>query len=245
MSTVLIGIPAALVVNPETGLSYYRPYANIVRSVVHAGGLPVLIPADLPEDAARVLYDRVHGVLIPGGGDVNPRHYGAAPHPLTQPPDDARDALELHLARWAVEDDRALLGICRGHQIINVAFGGTLVQDIRAQLETDITHDQPNVPQGRVTLAHDVTITGDSHLARVLDTTRVRVNSLHHQSVDRHAPGLHVTAHAPDGVVEALEVPGKRFALSVQWHPEDLYPEHSPMKRLFEAFVAAARDTRF
>lgn len=237
----LIGLPTATYVSTTNGLTYYRSYARIVQAIVHAGGLPILIPVDLPDDEIREMYQRVSGILIPGGGDLDPMIYGAERHPATQEADDARDHTELVLARWAVEDDKALLGICRGHQVINVALGGTLVQDIPSELHSDIRHDTKNDPDGRVARVHDVRIQPSSRLAQILGGTLYTVNSLHHQSVDAPAPGTVITALAPDEVVEALEIPDKRFAISVQWHPEDLYLNDAAMRRLFEAFVAAAR----
>jgi putative glutamine amidotransferase len=145
------------------------------------------------------------------------------------------------VAQWAFGDDLPLLGICRGHQVLNVALGGTLVQDIPAQVGIEITHDFPeDIPRNH--LAHPVQVDPGSRLATILGTTTPMVNSMHHQSVETAAPNACVTAYAADGVVEALEFPDKHFALSVQWHPEDMYPESDEMKRLFRAFVEAARE---
>jgi putative glutamine amidotransferase len=227
---------------PDNNLHYYSAYSRIVTAIVHAGGIPVLIPTNLPSEETRALYERVDGVLLPGGGDVDPKYYGEERHPATQMPDDSRDQTELTLVRWTVDDDKALLGICRGHQVINVALGGTLIQDIPSELDTETTHDMLNAPAERVARVHEVAVQPHSRLADILETTAVKVNSLHHQSVEKPAPGVNVTATSPDGVIEALEVPGKRFAVSVQWHPEDLYIDDAAMKRLFDAFVSAARD---
>ncbi len=237
----LIGITSAEWVRPDTGWVYNRMYQPIALGVARAGGLPVLIPTRLDETSLRAIYDRLDGVLIPGGVDVDPAHYGEAPNPHLGSVDAPRDALELPLVRWAVADDLPVFGICRGHQVLNVALGGTLVQDIPSQLETPIDHNQTDdVPRGRH--AHPVEIDPTSRLAQVMGTTRAEVNSLHHQSVGQAAPGLCVTALSPDGIVEALEHPGKTFVLSVQWHPEDMATNEEAMQRLFDAFVAAARD---
>ncbi len=238
----LIGLPAAKYTRADNELYYYFIYNRIVSAVVEAGGIPVLLPTDMPEEATRALYERVDGILLPGGGDVDPRFYGEERHPATQTPDLSRDMLELNLVRWAVDDDVPLMGICRGNQVINVALGGTLVQDIPSEVETEITHDIPNRPEGRVKRAHTVEVQPESRLANILQGTEFKVNSLHHQSVEQPAPGLQVAALSSDGVVEALEVPNKRFAVSVQWHPEDMYMDDAAMKRLFEAFVDAARE---
>lgn len=235
----LIGITSADLF--QDGKWYQRAYAPNSQAVARAGGLPVLIPTGLDETTLRALYERLDAVLLPGGPDVDPAYYGAERHPLTVTIDDLRDELELTVARWAVRDDLPVFGICRGHQVLNVALGGTLVQDIPDQLESSLTHD---IPDGtpRSTRVHGVSINSDSRLATILGATHVQVNSLHHQSVEQAAPGVIVTAHSPDGVVEALEVPDRYFALSVQWHPEDLYQDDEAMLRLFTAFVQAARE---
>ncbi len=223
------------------GKIYHRAYAPNSLAIAAAGGLPVLIPTGLDEDTLRATYEAMDAVLLPGGVDVDPIHYGQERHPLTIQIDDKRDALELTIARWAVDDDAPVLGICRGHQVLNVALGGTLIQDIPSQVETELTHDLPNgLP--RSTRIHDITIDASSRLAEVLGGTHFQVNSLHHQSVEKAAPGAALTAYSPDGVVEALEVPDKSFVLSVQWHPEDLYHDDESMNRLFIAFVQAARE---
>jgi putative glutamine amidotransferase len=237
----LIGITTARIKNPSTGWEYNRAYVAIIQSVADAGGLPILIPVSVDDDVLRELYSRVDGVLLPGGGDVDPVYYHADKHPKTGEADDSRDHAEITVAQWAVADDLPVFGICRGHQVLNVALGGTLVQDIPAQIGTDVTHDFPeDRPRGAA--AHPVQIDPSSRLASILGTTSPTVNSLHHQSVETAAPGTCVTAYSPDGVVEALEMPDKNFVLSVQWHPEDMYSDSDEMKRLFRAFVEAARE---
>ncbi len=235
----LIGITTSAIV--IQGKTYNRAYAPNAQAIAAAGGLPLLIPTELDDDTLHAIYETLDAVLLPGGVDVDPVHYGQERHPLTIQIDDARDALELKVARWAVDDDTPVLGICRGHQVLNVALGGTLIQDIPSQVETELMHD---IPDGlpRSTRIHDITVDENSRLAEILGGTHFQVNSLHHQSVEKAAPGAALTAHSPDGVVEALEVPGKTFALSVQWHPEDLYHDDESMNRLFTAFVQAARE---
>ncbi len=233
----LIGITSASIV--IDGKRYNRMYAKNAEAIARAGGLPVYIPTHLDETTLRELYERLDAVLFPGGPDVDPKHYGEERHPRTIQIDHGRDELELTLARWQMEEDRPTLGICRGHQLLNVALGGTLVQDIPDEIGTPIGHDQEDsLPRSR--RAHLVEITPGSRLASILGTTQVEVNSLHHQSVERAAPGTVITALAPDGVVEAMEVPDKHFMISVQWHPEDLAGDDAAMNRLFEAFVQAA-----
>lgn len=232
----LIGITTSSFTT-EQGWEYNRAYVAMIQAVTEAGGLPVLVPISIDDEALRGIYERLDAVLLPGGGDVRPDIYGADAHPLTDNIDDARDHVEVNLTRWAVSDDLPVLGICRGHQVVNVALGGTLIQDVPSEIGTDIAH---NVTVPRDSRPHDVNIDPSSRLASILGTTSIAVNSLHHQSVGVAAPDTCVTAYSPDGVVEALEMPQKKFVLSVQWHPEDLYRDDPAMTRLFKAFVEAA-----
>lgn len=233
----LIGIVTSSYTAPTTGWQYNRGYVPMIQAVEEAGGLPVLIPVSIDDDTLRSIYERLDGVLLPGGGDVRPSLYGAEMNPLTDNLDDARDHVEINLTRWAVADDRPVFGICRGHQVVNVALGGTLIQDVPSEIGENINH---NITVPRSARAHEVQIDPSSHLASILGATTVKVNSLHHQSVAQPAPDVCVTAYSPDGVVEALEMPDKKFVLSVQWHPEDLYSDDAAMKQLFRAFVEAA-----
>jgi len=232
----LIGVTTSSFIS-DAGWEYNRAYVAIIQAVEEAGGLPVLIPISIGDEALRDIYERLDGVLLPGGGDMRPNIYGAEMNPLTDNIDDARDHIEVNLTRWAFNDDVPVLGICRGHQVVNVALGGTLIQDVPSEIGTDIAH---NVTVPRNSRPHEVSIDPDSRLANILGTTHIAVNSLHHQSVGEAAPDACITAYSPDGVVEAIEVPNKKFVLSVQWHPEDLYRDDPAMKRLFKAFVEAA-----
>jgi putative glutamine amidotransferase len=231
----LIGVTTAVYFD-QHGHKRYSGYAPIMKAIGLGGGLPVMLPCELEIETLRRLYERVDGVLLPGGGDVDPARYGAEPHPKTGYVDSVRDDLEFTVARWAVEDDRPLFCICRGHQVLNVALGGTLTQDISSQLQTEEVHwfNQP-----RTKRTHDVHIEADSRLAQILDTTMVDVNSIHHQAIDQVAESLRVIAKSPDGIVEGVEIPEHRFALSVQWHPEEL-TDDPMMLRLFQSFVSAA-----
>jgi putative glutamine amidotransferase len=237
----LIGITSSSIIVDNK--PYNRMYAPNAQAIARAGGLPVYIPTHLDDDTLHELYQTLDAVLLPGGPDVDPSYYGEERHPLTIHIDAPRDSLELTMAKWAVADDMPVLGICRGHQVLNVALGGTLVQDIPSEIHTPLQHDIPDTLP-RSTRIHEIAIDTNSRLASILGQTHLSVNSLHHQSVEKAAPGAVVTATAPDGVVEALEVPDKAFALSVQWHPEDLYQNDAAMARLFAAFVEAARERR-
>lgn len=223
----------------ERNWKFDRAYDANVIAIEQAGGLPVLVPSTLQGDTLRAIYERLDGVLLPGGGDVDPEIYHAQQHAKTILVDRQRDESEMQMTRWAVAENLPVFGICRGHQVFNVALGGTLVQDIPSSITTDLRHDiVDNEP--RSLRLHHVDIAPQSKLADVLGATRVVVNSLHHQSIEKTADGLLVTAYAPDGVIEAVEVPEHPFALTVQWHPEDMIEDDEAMRRLFRAFVEAA-----
>jgi putative glutamine amidotransferase len=208
------------------------------ESVRRAGGeVRILDYAnDRPEDVVA----SVDGILLPGGGDVLPSLYGAAQHQTFDAAEPGRDEFELELARRASAADLPLLAICRGIQVLNVARGGTLVQDIPDELGTALTH---SLREPSFAIAHDIWISEGSLLERLmsdrLESDTCPVNSRHHQSVKDVGAGLVVSATAPDGVIEAVEDPTRRFLLGVQWHPENFY-RTGEFRELFEAFVAAA-----
>lgn len=238
----LIGITAYNYIRPNTDWRYDMCYGRYAEAIERVGGLPVLIPSHASLETVQQIYQRLDGVLLPGGGDVNPDQYDAVHHEKLMGMDDLRDGMELNLTRWAVSDDRPILGICRGLQVMNVALGGTLIQDVPSLVGEELSHDL-HESKVRATIRHDVTIDAASRLAKILGSTKIGVNSIHHQSVENPAPSVKITAHAPDGVVEALEVPDKFFAVAVQWHPEDLVDsEAGRMEPLFRAFVEAARE---
>ena len=228
------GIPEGL---PESWVMNQR-YS---RAVAAAGGLPVMIPLLDDEDTLRALYDRMDALLLPGGVDLDPATYGEAPLPTCGRLDPARDRVELGFARWAIAEGKPLFGLCRGLQIVNVALGGTLYQDIAAQRSDAIKHDYfPTAGYPRDHLAHQVTVASGSRLDALVGTAPLRVNSMHHQAVKDLAPGLVPTAVAPDGLIEALEASGQQFVLGVQWHPESLIDRDHRMHRLVTGFVETA-----
>jgi putative glutamine amidotransferase len=193
---------------------------------------------DRPADVVN----EVDGILLPGGDDVLPSLYGAEPHPTFDAAEPGRDAYELELARRAGDADVPLFAICRGIQVLNVARGGTLVQDIPSELPDTIPHE---VRDTAFTIAHDVWVSEGTLLHTLLreriDGDSCPVNSRHHQAVQNVGSGLVVSATAPDGVIEAVEDPSKRFCLGVQWHPENFY-RTGEFRALFEAFVTAAQE---
>ena len=233
----------------QPGFKFQGMHTAYIEAIRETGGLPILIPLTLTQADVDELQSRLDGVLIPGGGDIDPAAYQAVPHPETKYVDPDRDRLELNMIRQAVEKRRPLFGICRGLQAFNVALGGTLYQDLPSEHPSAITHAYPwrEFPPDRI--AHSVKIEEESLLARciveglalsVAEGPMVEVNSSHHQAVKALAPGLEITARAPDGVVEALELPTHPFALAVQWHPEHLLKQPE-MRQLFERFIAAAQ----
>jgi len=228
------GIPEAL---PESWVMNQR-YSRVVAS---AGGLPVMIPLLDDEATLRALYDRLDGLLLPGGLDLDPATYGEPRRPDCGRVDPDRDRVELQFARWAIAEGKPVFGLCRGLQIVNVALGGTLYQDIAAQFSGAIKHDYfPTAGYARDHLAHEVTVSSGSRLGTLIGAVALRVNSMHHQAVKELAPGLLPTAVAPDGVVEAVESPDRPFLLGVQWHPESLVERDLRMRRLMVGFVEAA-----
>lgn len=234
---------------PMIGLTTYRSLSQqgypqfaqseaYTRALAQAGACPVMIPLGLPEAALQTLLARLDGVLFTGGGDVDPARYGNPQHPLVADVDPNRDQLEIGLLHELTRAGKPFLGICRGLQVINVALGGSLYEDLLEQRPGSLEHRfYPGWP--REHLAHAVQIEPGSRLAEILSGPTFPVNSLHHQGIQRLAAGLRPTASAPDGLVEAFELPGHSFGLAVQWHPENLQ-EHAPMRALFQAFVRAA-----
>jgi putative glutamine amidotransferase len=240
MSRPLIGITCGP--RYADGRLFYGSLPAYTESVAVAGGSPVLITPNLDEDALRSIYERLDGVLIAGGGDVDPAYYGMTADGLVRDVDRSRDFTEISVTRWAADDDKPLLGICRGCQVANVALGGTLYRDIPKEHPgyNGIDHDLwGKFP--RDYRAHTVAIAPQTRLASAIGETAPRVNSMHHQALRDVAPKLVAVANAEDGVIEGIEMPDARFFVGVQWHPEEMIENSEPMRRLFETFVSAAR----
>ena len=237
MTKPLIGLTTTRMPNPYKLPAYgiNQPY---VRAVSSAGGLPVLIPLDLPNDDLDLLFSRLDGIIFTGGADIDPQRYGNPPHPKVEGIDAARDQLEIHLAQEVTRSSLPFFGICRGCQVINVALGVTLYEHLPDQLMGALSHD--NHDKSRHILAHSVEVEAGSQLSKVLGI-RARVNSLHHQGIRRLADVLQATAQASDGLIEAFEMTGHPFGLAVQWHPEELQA-HAEMRNLFNAFVQACQE---
>ncbi len=238
MTTPVIGIPCRNALHPTRGVPMEGCLPSYLRRVAYAGGACVLIPRTADARSAEEVFNRIDGLLLPGGvEDIHPALYGQTPlDDMVFRPDEAQDALEICLIRLAVDRNRPLLAICRGIQVLGVALGGTLYQDIGRQRPASLPHHIID-RDGREAV-HRVAVGAGTTLAAVAGVLEFGVNSRHHQAVRDVGPRTRVSAVAEDGVIEAVEVEGHRFAIGVQWHPELMETEES--NRLFSAFVAAA-----
>lgn len=210
---------------------------DYVNGVARAGGSPVLIPRVPDPEALAPLLDCAHAVLLSGGGDIVSLRYGEEPHPANKYQDPIRDETEFAVIRLAMERELPILGICRGIQSLNVALGGTLIQDIPTQVKDPLLHyvyAQEPVP------VHTIAIEAQSLLADIFGMTSTSVNSWHHQAVKDLAPGFRIVARTGDGVVEAIENTVRQPILGVQWHPEDMAEQYPLARRLFDWLVAEA-----
>ena len=231
----LIGIPSRTLKSDD--IDFHAIASPYTRALKMAGGAPVLIPLRIGEETLCDIYARLDGLLFAGGVDVDPKEFGEETQPYCGAIMPERDAVELQLLRWALSDKKPMLGICRGIQMMNVAAGGSLYQDIPAQLPNTLQHaHRPGEPYSlRV---HSIEIDPRARLARAIGT-QAHVNSLHHQSLKHIAPGFHVVARAPDEIIEAIEADDDRFALGVQFHPEWLLEQDAPMVAIFQQLVEA------
>jgi putative glutamine amidotransferase len=219
---------------PMRELALGLTYPN---AVARGGGVPVVIPPFGSDESIAALLDRVDGILLAGGPDLHPSLYGQEPGPDLGPTEPALDGSEVALVRMALERRLPMLCICRGMQALNVARGGTLYQDLPSEFPGALAHRQED--PGRVP-THDVRLADRSMLATIAGTTAIRVNSFHHQAVDRLGSGLRAVAWAPDGVIEGVEDPRARFVVGVQWHAESLSESETIQADLLGAFIAAA-----
>jgi len=210
---------------------------SYIHAVMQAGGVPVLIPSMIAEDGWAALYSRVDGILFSGGGDIGLEFFPGDPHPRINEVELNRDTVEIKLIQASASDGKPFLGICRGCQVLNVALGGTLYTHIPDQLPGALDHSYPG--NKRTVLVHEVKLEEGTRIADVMGEPILKVNSLHHQGLKDIAPSLRVTGHAPDGLVEAVELPEHPFGIGVQWHPEWL-TDQEPSRNLFRKFVEAA-----
>lgn len=241
--TPVIGVTANLREDPKS--EEQRPLGHFVRAdfdyvdgVVGAGGIPMVLPPIV--EMAEKVAGRIDGLLLSGGSDLDPSYYGEEPVPELNPTVPKRDAFEMALVEHALERGIPVFGICRGLQVLNVALGGTLYQDLPSQLHPDLIAHRQQVPKWQWT--HEVEVDGNSKVAGIMETDDTRVNSYHHQAIKDLSGDLVAVAHSSDGVIEAAESPNlsERWLVGVQWHAEamrDVGPEN---RNLFRAHVVAA-----
>lgn len=241
MARPVIGIPCITLAD-----QWYGPtngnFKAYLQAVEFAGGIPLLIHLSDDQEVLRYHYQLCDGILFAGGDDLHPSSYGETAIPQLGQTDQAKDSTELRLAAWAREDRKPVFGICRGIQLLNVAFGGTLYQDLPSQFPSDYNHRDSEDRAEWTYLAHPIRFVEDSWLAQQLGSHEIAVNTLHHQAVKRLADGLRVVASAPDGVIEALEGTGEQFVAAVQCHPETLWQEADlRWRKVFAGFVDRCR----
>lgn len=233
---------SAQTTNGEVRTTYDMP-SDYVRSVRAAGGLPVLLPPG--EEHLDAVLDLVDGLVFIGGADIDPARYGEPVHPKTAGINEEHDEFELALLQRAWERDVPTLCICRGIQVLNVARGGTLFQDLPDQYPNAQMHQQREHGMQRGDIGHDVTLTsGDNPLRDIMGAETVEVNTFHHQAIRDVAPGIEVLATSPDGVIEAVHDPSRAFLLGVQWHPEGMAAQRPEELALFQELVAKAAARR-
>lgn len=232
----VIGVTSDIDLNGDTVVQ-----TRYIQAVRRAGGVPVILPVGL--EAIEEVCDRLDGVLLIGGEDVDPHLYGEEPHRQLGKVLPERDASELALLHAMLAQNKPVFGICRGYQLLNIAFGGTIYQDMYAQLSDDLMQHHQLTDLDFA--FHSIDIVDDSKLAAWAGTSEVRVNSLHHQAVKEVKAPLVVTAVAKDGVIEALESTAHRFVVGVQWHPEAMVKRDDPLSlKLFEEFILAASEEK-
>lgn len=234
MPTPLIGITASYKLpNLYKQTRYYADW------IWHVGGIPVILPYQCNTNKVAALLERLDGLLLSGGGDIDPTYFNAEPRPKLGPIVPERDSSEIAYTRYMLEQDKPILAICRGSQILNVAAGGDMYQDLASELpeaEKLIQHDQ-NAPTYHA--SHLVSIKEDTQLFEILQTTACKTNSFHHQANRKLAPNFIVSATTSDGVIEAIESKQHHYAIGVQWHPECMPFENQMSYALFRSFVSA------
>jgi putative glutamine amidotransferase len=234
----IIGITGGNAKSP-TGADIFQLGRAYLEAVHRAGGTPLMIPNNLDAIELNPILKHLDGILFSGGGDIETARFKGRPHIKVSGVSPERDQLEFVLLKKALNRHLPLLAICRGIQVLNVAFGGDLYTHIADQMAAPLKHDwYPNYPRDKH--AHNVSLTKGSLLRDIFQEMEVPVNSLHHQGISKLGEGLTGVAFAPDGLVEGVEIKGERFAIGVQWHPECL-PDDKPMQALFASFIAACQ----
>lgn len=237
MKKPIIGISGSIIIDSSGNFpGYRRSYVNedYVKSVIKNGGIPYIIPMNSDEDVVREQVANVDGLILSGGHDVTPKFYNQEPHKSLGGILPERDVFDFNLVRFAVEKNIPILGICRGFQILNVYFGGTLHQDINLKEKTFIKHNQVNFPS---MVSHSVDLMDNTKLKEMFNEDCIMVNSFHHQIIDKVAGDFVTSAISKDGVVEAIENQNYKYMLGVQWHPEMLHDSYEKMNLLFSELI--------
>jgi putative glutamine amidotransferase len=220
----------------------YAQSVAYMQAIVQAGGVPFLIPLNLPAPSLRRLYDQTSGIFLAGGGDIDPPVYGGGMHATIRDIEPDRDRDETAITRWALADGRPLLGICRGSQVIAVAAGGSLIQDIPSEVPGAVLHAKPQGSEHErpnAGIVHPVSLTPASRLAGIVRGSTISVNSFHHQAVRTVPSPLEIVGRTSDGLVEAIEHRDHPFLIGVQWHPELLIGSVESAVQIFRAFISA------
>lgn len=233
MPPIFVAVTAAVTEREPARVSLNDSY---LRALEGAGLAPVILSPGMTAETLRALLSVAWGLVLTGGGDVSPALYGEVRHETVLGVSEARDRMEFEAIRLADERELPVLAICRGMQVLNVQRGGSLIQDIPSCIPQAVAH---SVQEPRCGPAHEVRVEPGTRLAKIAGEVTFAVNSRHHQALAKPGAGLEVTARAEDGVIEGVEVPGERFVVGVQWHPEDMAGQFASADRLFEAFAAA------
>lgn len=238
MERPIIGINTSI--DENGGRDSVSTRVTYVDAIVKAGGLPLLLPAIEDEAAISDYVALCDGLVFIGGGDISPERYGRSRHPMENPLSARRENFDFALIEKTLAEQKPFLAICLGCQEVNVALGGTLIQDIASQTDSKIRH---STRQPGEIVRHKVRILEDSLLFRIVGRKEIESNSSHHQAIERPGNGLRVVAQTEDGIVEALELENYPFGLGIQWHPEALVTEEEHFA-IFKAFVEAAEQAR-
>jgi len=240
MKKPIIGISGNIITDSSGNFAgYHRAYVNddYIDSVVQNGGIPLMIPLNEDKEIAREQVQAVDAILLSGGQDVSPLNYNEEPSPKLGETFPQRDQFDFQLIQYAMEENKPILGICRGIQVINTYFGGSLYQDLSDFENKVIMHNQAKNPQ---LPTHTVTIERNSKLFEIFKEEKLLTNSFHHQAVKEVGKGLAVTARTSDGIIEAIEHRDYPFLIAIQWHPEMLHKSVAKMNLIFSALIVTA-----